>query len=65
MLSIANEVDPLIFRCICIVCESKRVFIQQELTTFLQQNLSDKPLMIRELVTYSRLGFVTKLFLKC
>jgi len=65
MLSIANEIYPLIFCCICLVCEYKHVFIQQELTTFLQQNLSDKSLMIRELVTYSRLGFVKKLFLKC
>ena len=46
MLSIANEVDPLIFRCECLVCKYKHVFFQQELTTFLQKNLSDKPLMI-------------------
>ena len=26
MLSIANEVDPLIFRCICLVCDTNMYF---------------------------------------
>jgi len=26
MLSIANEMDPLIFRCMCFVCDTNHVF---------------------------------------
>ena len=26
MLSIANEVNPLIFRCVCFVCNTNHVF---------------------------------------
>ena len=28
MLSIANEVDPLIFRCVCFVCDTNYVLLQ-------------------------------------
>ena len=29
MLSIVNEVDPLIFRCICFICNTNMYFFQQ------------------------------------
>ena len=38
MLSIANEVDPLIFLCICFVCETNMCFFLEDGNPFIQCN---------------------------